>query len=85
MAAPEPGILQKAWEATTGAVAKVGQKASELGKDVLGDNAVTNGDKLSKVMGAPVVPDKTILGGRRYRKKTSKRHSKKRKTLRRKH
>jgi hypothetical protein len=85
MAAPEPGILQKAWEATTGAVASVGQQASEFGKGVLGDNAVTNGDKLSKVMGAPTVPGENITGGRRYRKKTAKRHSKKRKTMRRRH
>ena len=85
MAAPEPGILQQAWEATTGAVAKVGQKASELGKGVLGDNPVTNGDKLADVMGAPKVAGRTITGGRRYVKKTAKRHSKKHKTLRRKH
>lgn len=86
MAEPEPGIFEKAWAATTGAVAKVGQKASELGKGVLGDNPVTNGDKLADVMGAPKVAGRTITGGRRYRKKTSKRHSKKhKKTLRRKH
>lgn len=69
----------------TDTIAGLGEKVGDLGKKVLGDNAVTNGDKLSKVMGAPVVPDKTIVGGRRYRKKTAKRHSKKRKTIRRRH
>lgn len=47
---------------------------------------ITDGDQLSKAMGAPTVPGTTITGGRRYRKKTAKRHSKKhKKTLRRKH
>lgn len=82
----QPGLFDKLKSGITGAVAAVGQKASDLQKQAFGDNAVTNGDKLSKVMGAPVVPDKTIVGGRRYRKKTSKRHSKKhKKTMRRKH
>ena len=50
-----------------------------------GNTAVVNGDQLSKEMGAPQVAGRTITGGRRYRKKTSKRLSKKRKTMRRKH
>jgi hypothetical protein len=87
MAAPEePGLLAKAWGTVTGAVSAVGQKVSDVSKKTFGDNAVTNGDKLTQSLALPQeAAGRTITGGRRYRKKTEKRRSKKRKTMRRKH
>jgi hypothetical protein len=84
MAAPEPGLFEK----LKSGIAGVADTVASTGKKALGmDNSVAlDSTKVPKAMGLPAEPaGMTITGGRRYRKKTAKRHSKKRKTMRRKH
>ena len=73
------------WDDIKANVSAIGQKAkSAVG---MSDSTALDSTKLPGAMGLPPEkPDTNVTGGRRYRKKTSKRHSKKhKKTLRRKH
>lgn len=55
-------------------------------KTGLDDSPVLDSTQVPKSLGLPQEkPGVLVTGGRRYRKKTTKRHSKKRKTMRRKH
>ncbi len=85
MATEEPGLFDK----LKSGIAGVADTIASKGKKALGmDNSVAlDSTKLPGAMGLPPEkPDTNVTGGRRYRKKTSKRHSKKhKKTLRRKH
>ncbi len=84
MAAPEPGIVEKA----KSGIAGLFKSTTDSAKSLLGieKNPVVSTPDLAVKVGAGKEPaGMTITGGRRYRKKTEKRRSKKRKTMRRKH
>lgn len=72
------------WDDIKANVSAIGEKAkSAVG---MSNSTALDSSKLPPAMGLPAEPSgTTVTGGRRYRKKTSKRLSKKRKTMRRKH